>query len=102
MMQSSATDDEKPMPLADASVELSSTSDNVTKEEPPEQVVEQEKKSTKFKLTVLMICTMSVVVAMDSVIVAASLPAMAVALKGTSLKAFWVGTSYLLAQTVRN
>jgi predicted tellurium resistance membrane protein TerC len=59
-----------------------------------------EKKSFKFKLTVFMICLISVVVAMDSVIVASTLPAITVALKGTSLEAFWVGTSYLLAQTV--
>jgi hypothetical protein len=59
------------------------------------------KKPLKFKLTVLMICTISVVVALDAVIVAATLPAITVSLKGTSLEAFWVGTSYLLAQTVR-
>jgi MFS family permease len=61
---------------------------------------EEEKKSFKFKLTVFMVCLVSVVVAMDSVIVASTLPAITVALKGTSLEAFWVGTSYLLAQTV--
>jgi len=65
-------------------------------DEPP---VEAEKKPFKFKLTVFMLCLMSVVVAMDSVIVAASLPAITVALKGSTLEAFWVGTSYLLAQT---
>jgi hypothetical protein len=58
------------------------------------------KKSFKFKLTVFMLCLNSVVVAMDSVIVAATLPAITVALKGKSLEAFWVGTSYLLSQTV--
>ena len=47
-----------------------------------------------------MLCITSVIVAMDSVIVAATLPAITVALKGDSLEAFWVGTSYLLAQTV--
>jgi len=58
------------------------------------------KKSFKFKVTVFTLCLISVVVAMDSVIVASTLPAITLALKGTSLKAFWVGTSYLLAQTV--
>jgi hypothetical protein len=58
------------------------------------------KKPFKFKVTVFTLCLISVVVAMDSVIVASTLPAITVALKGTSLKAFWVGTSYLLAQTV--
>ncbi|KUJ17339.1 MFS general substrate transporter [Mollisia scopiformis] len=37
---------------------------------------------------------------MDSVIVAACLPAIAISLKGGSLEIFWVGTSYLLAQTI--
>lgn len=69
---------------------------------PQDGTVMTEKKSFKFKVTVFMLCTISVVVAMDSVIVAASLPAMAVALKGTSVETFWVGTSYLLAQTVRS
>lgn len=87
----------------------------------------QPKKSFKFKLTIFMLCTISVVVAMgmtkslhilgprflltklltpkstiDSVIVASALPAITTSLDGTSLEAFWVGTSYLLAQTVRN
>jgi hypothetical protein len=38
----------------------------------------------------------------DSVIVASALPAITTSLDGRSLEAFWVGTSYLLAQTVRN
>ena len=58
------------------------------------------KKSFKFKLTVFMLCLTSVAVAMDSVIVASSLAAITVDLKGESLEAFWVGTSYLLSQTV--
>lgn len=58
------------------------------------------RKSFKFKLTVFMLCLTSVVVAMDSVIVAATLPAITSSLKGKSLEAFWVGTSYLLSQTV--
>jgi hypothetical protein len=67
-----------------------------------ENTVETPKKPFKFKVTIFMLCLISVVVAMDSVIVAASLEAMTVSLKGTSLEAFWVGTSYLLAQTVSN
>lgn len=67
-----------------------------------ENLVETPKKPFKFKVTVFMLCLISVVVAMDSVIVAASLEAMTVSLRGTSLEAFWVGTSYLLAQTVSN
>ncbi|TVY35697.1 Efflux pump [Lachnellula occidentalis] len=66
----------------------------------PQNVPIESKKPFKFKVTVFMLCLISVVVAMDSVIVASTLPAITVALKGTSLKAFWVGTSYLLAQTV--
>jgi hypothetical protein len=63
--------------------------------------IKAQKKPFKFKVTILMLCLISVVVAMDSVIVAASLPAMTVALKGNTVEASWVGTSYLLAQTVR-
>jgi hypothetical protein len=63
--------------------------------------VQEEKKSFKFKVTIFMLCLVSVVVSMDSVIVAATLPAIIVALKSGSLEGFWVGTSYLLAQTVR-
>jgi len=83
----------------------SSSSEDMQKmEEPQMQEASQtpvatQKKSFHFKLTVFMLCSISVVVAMDSVIVAASLPATTVALKGTTLEAFWVGTSYLLAQT---
>lgn len=74
--------------------------DDDKKEGEQDSPVETPKKPFKFKVTVFMLCLISVVVAMDSVIVAASLPAMTVSLKGTSLEAFWVGTSYLLAQTV--
>ena len=67
---------------------------------PQQDPMKTPKKPFKFKVTVFILCLISVVVAMDSVIVAATLPAIAVSLKGTSLEAFWVGTSYLLAQTV--
>jgi hypothetical protein len=66
----------------------------------PQKVSIESKKPFKFKVTVFMLCLVSVVVAMDSVIVAPTLPTITVALKGIRLKAFWVGTSYLLAQTV--
>jgi hypothetical protein len=75
-------------------------SDSEEKGETPDDRVDLPKKSFKFKLTVFMLCMTSVVVAMDSVVVAATLPAITVALKGESLEAFWVGTSYLLSQTV--
>jgi hypothetical protein len=73
----------------------------VEQEASPDDPADIPKKSFKFKLTVFMLCLTSVVVAMDSVIVAATLPAITVALKGESVEAFWVGTSYLLSQTVR-
>lgn len=75
-------------------------SDSEEKGETPDARVDILKKSFKFKVTVFMLCAASVVVAMDSVVVAATLPAITVALKGESLEAFWVGTSYLLSQTV--
>jgi uncharacterized Tic20 family protein len=74
--------------------------DSIEKVE-PKNVSVPEKKSFKFKVTIFMLCLVSVVVSMDSVIVAATLPAIIVALKSGSLEGFWVGTSYLLAQTVR-
>jgi hypothetical protein len=77
-----------------------SASHGTHKEEPEDSSTSVAKKSFKFKLSIFMICLTSVVVAMDAVIVAATLPAITVSLKGSSLKAFWVGTSYLLAQTV--
>jgi len=70
-------------------------------EEQNTQSNEPERKSVKFMLSVLMLSMVIFVVAMDSVIVAAALPAITAALNGSSLEAFWIGTSYLLAQTVR-
>jgi hypothetical protein len=75
--------------------------DEAEKVGPQDTSVQEEKKSFKFKVTIFMLCLVSVVVSMDSVIVAATLPAIIVALKSGSLEGFWVGTSYLLAQTVR-
>lgn len=80
--------------------ETPSTEDQETLDHLSESLTPQ-KKSFKFIMTVVMLCTTSVIVAMDSVIVAASLPAITVSLEGSSLEAFWIGTSYLLAQTVR-
>lgn len=57
-------------------------------------------KTLRFKLTVFFLCTVTVVGAMDAVIVAASLQAIAEDLKSSSVESFWVGTSFLLAQTV--
>lgn len=57
-------------------------------------------KTLRFKLAVFFLCTVTVVGAMDAVIVAASLQAIAEDLKSSSVESFWVGTSFLLAQTV--
>ncbi|PKK52955.1 hypothetical protein CI102_2566 [Trichoderma harzianum] len=73
---------------------------NTDEEEAQDERAHEQKKSFKFKVTVFMLCLTSVSVAMDSVIVAATLAAITSSLKGNSLEAFWVGTSYLLAQTV--
>lgn len=80
--------------------EKAKTNVDLTSLEPSAAPPQEEKKSFKFKLTIFMLCLISVIVAMDAVIVASTLPAIAVSLKGSSLEAFWVGTSYLLAQTV--
>lgn len=77
------------------------TPDNgLPKSDPQNDGDREQKKSANFKITIFMLCFVSVVVAMDSVIVAAALPAITVSLKGNTLEAFWIGTSYLLAQTV--
>lgn len=72
----------------------------VPREQESYDVSGERTKSSNFKVTILMLCLVSVVVARDAVIVASTLPSITVALEGASLKAFWVGTSYLLAQTV--
>jgi hypothetical protein len=92
-IQSHEEIDKKVLPISN-DPSSSDTSEVPIEEQPPT------KKSFKFKLTILMLCLTSVIVSMDSVIVAATLPAITVSLKGTSLEAFWVGTAFLLAQTV--
>ncbi|KAM7200602.1 MFS general substrate transporter [Rhypophila sp. PSN 637] len=64
------------------------------------ELEEQQPKSLRFKLTVLFLCLVTVVGAMDAVIVAACLQAIAADLHSTSVESFWVGTSFLLSQTV--
>ncbi|KAI0007586.1 MFS general substrate transporter [Xylariaceae sp. FL0662B] len=61
---------------------------------------EKKPKSLRFKLTVFFLCAVTVVGAMDAVIVAACLQAIAADLDSSSVESFWVGTSFLLAQTV--
>lgn len=63
-------------------------------------VAPKPKKSFRFKLTITFLCVVSLVASIDAVIVAACLAAIAEDLGGDSLKTFWVGTSFLLAQTV--
>ncbi|OJD12995.1 hypothetical protein AJ78_06488 [Emergomyces pasteurianus Ep9510] len=57
-------------------------------------------KSLKFKLTVLFLALVTVVGSMDAVIVGSALAAIAHDLQSSSVESFWVGTSFLLAQTV--
>ncbi|KAL6835515.1 MFS general substrate transporter [Trichoderma camerunense] len=96
---SSATDEERQMET-EVSKASPSAATNTEEEEAQDGRAHEQKKSFKFKVTVFMLCLTSVSVAMDSVIVAATLAAITSSLKGNSLEAFWVGTSYLLAQTV--
>lgn len=58
------------------------------------------KKSLSFKIAVSMLLLVNVVGAMDGVIVASCLPAIAKDLDGSSGDTFWVGTGFLLAQTI--
>ena len=61
---------------------------------------EKRPKSLRFKLTVFFLCAVTVVGAMDAVIVGSCLAAISEDLKSSSVESFWVGTSFLLAQTV--
>lgn len=75
--------------------EATNVSDTLSSEEE-----EKQPKSIRFKLTVFFLCAVTVVGAMDAVIVGACLEAIAADLKSSSVESFWVGTSFLLAQTV--
>jgi len=99
MVISKGLDDKSPSPII--ATEAAPVPQQRGAEERNAESSKTEKKSAKFKLSVLMLCMVVFVVAMDSVIVAAALPAIADSLRGSSLETFWVGTSYLLAQTVR-
>lgn len=79
---------------ADEALATSSGLESPAEEEKPQP------KSLRFKLTVFFLCAVTVVGAMDAVIVAACLQAIAEDLKSSSVESFWVGTSFLLAQTV--
>ncbi|KAI9167993.1 MFS general substrate transporter [Paramyrothecium foliicola] len=61
---------------------------------------EKSPKSLKFKLTVFFLCAVAVIGSMDAVNVGAFLAAIAADLESTSIEAFWVGTAFLLGQTV--
>ncbi|THW70804.1 hypothetical protein D6D19_07600 [Aureobasidium pullulans] len=58
------------------------------------------RKSASFKLTIAFLCLVAALSALDAVIVSACLPAIAQDLHGTSTETFWVGTSFLLGQTI--
>ncbi|PYH90959.1 MFS general substrate transporter [Aspergillus ellipticus CBS 707.79] len=58
------------------------------------------RKSFQFKLTVVFLSLVTLVASMDAVIVGSSLCAIAENLHTTSIEAFWVGTAFLLAQTI--
>lgn len=59
-----------------------------------------EPKSLRFKLTIVFLCIISLLASIDSVIVSVCLSAISADLQTTSVESFWVGTSFLLAQTV--
>lgn len=71
-------------------------------EAPPESDLSDEKnpKSLQFKLTVFFLCAVSFIASLDAVIVGACLASIAQDIGGTSNESFWIGTSFLLAQTV--
>lgn len=55
---------------------------------------------TRFIITFAIICICSFQVALDLVIVASALPAIAISLHATSNQAYWCGTGYILAQCI--
>ncbi|KAI9647631.1 hypothetical protein NHQ30_004016 [Ciborinia camelliae] len=57
-------------------------------------------KNKSFYPTLICLCICIFIATLDSVIVAASLPAIATALKATSSQAYWCGSGFLFAQTV--
>jgi MFS family permease len=57
-------------------------------------------KSARFRLTILSLCVVTIVGFMDAVIVAACLSAIADDLGGNFVESFWIGTGFLLTQTV--
>ncbi|KKZ62105.1 hypothetical protein EMCG_03399 [[Emmonsia] crescens] len=61
---------------------------------------EKIKKSPAFYMTVFWLCLISVITALDSVIITAIIPPIARDLPGTTVQLFWCGTGFLLAQTV--
>ena len=58
------------------------------------------KRDAKFWLAWLSLCFCILIAAMDSLIIASALPAIASEIGGTSNEAFWCATGFLLAQTV--
>ncbi|PKY07163.1 MFS general substrate transporter [Aspergillus campestris IBT 28561] len=57
-------------------------------------------KSLRFELTVFFLALVAVVGSMDAVIVSSALAAIAHDPQSSSVESFWVGTAFLLAQTV--
>ncbi|RFU29384.1 hypothetical protein B7463_g6963, partial [Scytalidium lignicola] len=58
------------------------------------------KKSRAFKLAFVSLCACNFISILDTVIIAAALPAIADALDATSNQAYWCGTAFLFAETV--
>jgi MFS family permease len=61
---------------------------------------DDEPKSLRFKCTIIFLCIISLLASIDSVIVAVCLSSISKDLNTTSVASFWVGTSFLLAQTI--
>ncbi|KAL3427633.1 MFS multidrug transporter [Phlyctema vagabunda] len=66
--------------------------------EPSKTQHKVEKKSRAFKLAFISLCACSFISTLDTVIIAAALPAIAKALDATSNQAYWNGTGFLFAQ----
>lgn len=78
-----------------------SSEEHSAKEHPAEENIDNEPKhDARFVITFLLICVCQFLVALDLVILAAALPAIAASLNATSNEAYWCGTGYVLAQCI--
>ncbi|KAI9746465.1 MAG: hypothetical protein M1818_000178 [Claussenomyces sp. TS43310] len=93
-----AVDKAEDKDTADAAIEMTAATAAATTA--ATHVHQEEPKSLHFKLTVIWLCVVGAMASMDSVIVAMCLENISRSLNTTSTSSFWLGTAFLLTQTV--